>query len=425
MTMKVVISNVYADDNRGGAAITSAAIDIVQRTFPGCTVTLVAVGDDAGRIPETHRHTLRDHPDVEIVSAAVPALRGPLPAARAAGRALWWLVAPRRASTPAIRAVREADLVLGKGGQAFRVRSGMSGALALWLAMFPLLYAKRLGIPAAVYGVTVGPFEKHGGSRILTGWILRRLDLVFVRDALSYREAGKLGVKRHRRVAVPDSVLAMEPPSMDAVASIRTRLGLTGASFGAVTVNRPGPRDSAPLYGYLEAVLRPLLDDGLVDRVLVVVQTDGSVKSDRGSSQAFVDHMDDPRVTLLHEDLSARDLCALYSAASFTVGGRIHSAILSLVGGTPAYPLLRERGRKADSIFRSVGLEDDVVRLDRPAEHYAARIAEAVAAGEQRRATVRATVASARDTTWREVPMRLRGLIPVPQADSASKAVPV
>ena len=426
MGKRIVISNVYADDNRGGAAITSAAIDAVRRAFPSCEITLITIGPDPHRITESHRHTLRQHPDVQLVPAAFPVPAGRFGGVRAALRAIGYLLAPSRgAANAALTAVRNADLVMGKGGQAFRVRRGLAGACALWLAMFPLMYARRLRIPATVYSVTVGPYGRRSGTRALSGWILRRLSLVMVRDELSRDQALALGVTPERLVQVPDSVLGIDPPSAEAVREVLVRHGLQDVRFGAVTVNRPRPGEDPPLFEYLGAILLPLLDRRVVDRIVVVVQADGAVKSDYTPSKALVEHLADRRVTLLREDVSFQELSALYSGAAFTLGGRIHSTILSLVGATPAFPLQRGRARKADSIFRTLGLGDDVVRLDQPAEHHVSRIAEAVEQGERRRAAITATVTVARDACRRQTPALLRTLVDGAGCDASAQGDPL
>ena len=50
----VVVANVYGDGNRGGAAITAATIDAVNRAFGHPNIALIPVGAEMPNIADTH-----------------------------------------------------------------------------------------------------------------------------------------------------------------------------------------------------------------------------------------------------------------------------------------------------------------------------------------------------------------------------------
>ena len=62
---KVLITNVYGDDNKGGAAITWATIEAVRRAFPGSTQSLLTIST-SGELNQSHRHTRACYPDVPM-----------------------------------------------------------------------------------------------------------------------------------------------------------------------------------------------------------------------------------------------------------------------------------------------------------------------------------------------------------------------
>lgn len=371
---RVVISNVYADDNRGGSAITAATIDAVRRAFPGCAISLITTTDSAADLSVTHRHTIRSFPDVELLPALVRVKDGPLGGLRAVLRSLTLLVRPTRGRRdPGLDRLRRADLVVGKGGQAFSVRKGFRGLAGLWLVLFPLVLARRLGVPTSVYSVTVGPYAPREPSGIVAGWVLRRMDLVVVRDSRSRSEALRLGVDGTSISQIPDCVFGLTPTSSDGPRLLE-RLGLERKRFATVTTTRASPGEDPPIFWYLREMIGPLLDQGIVDEILILLHSDGPLKSDRAASDGLLRYLDDPRVRLLPDDLSYQELVALYEESAFTIGGRIHSAILSLLAGIPAFPVLRERSFKAESIFEAIGLGSWVIRLDRPPSEWVALI---------------------------------------------------
>lgn len=360
--VRVVVSNVYADDNRGGAAITSATLKLVSRSFPAARVALVSTKAEGPR--EALRFTVQDHPDVEVFPAALATRRGGLATLGALLRSLLILASPRAAarSNPTVARIVEADLVIGKGGQVFRGYT-LKGLPGLWLTALPLLIARRCGIPAVAMGVSVGPFRGLRASERLCGWILRRLSLVMTRGEESAALARSLGVPAQRVVMVPDSVFALAGPSAEAVCAIRERLDLLGVDYLCVTVTLHSHTGAAArVPDLVGTLLRLLLDAGVAARALVVVQVDGQT-SDSAYSRAIVDHVKDPRVHLMAEALSVAELLALYGGARATVGMRIHSAILSVIAGTPAFPIAVEHNKPRD-IFSTFGQAEHVIDFE-------------------------------------------------------------
>jgi polysaccharide pyruvyl transferase WcaK-like protein len=260
--------------------------------------------------------------------------------------------------------IAQADVVIGKGGQMFRTRD-RSGLVALWLAMFPLTLASRLGIPTAIYGQAFGPFREGAGQRF-SAMLLRRIDLVFLRDPRSVAIARQSGLRSARLREIPDTVFGLDWPTPQATSDVAKALELSDVDYIVVTVtDRMAEASLRPVtLEPLGEVVRGLLASGAVERVVVVMHTDGGSTSDAAGSRLFVSLCDDARVTLLEEDLPWQRLTALYAGARCVIGGRVHSNILSILAGTPAFPI-DYTADKASDIFGTFGMADRVVWLDR------------------------------------------------------------
>ncbi len=375
----VVICNVYPDDNRGGAAITSATIAAATRAIPDAKVSLITTEPRETMLSETHRHTRRTHPGVEILPSSL-ALAGHRAAVlRALLRSVVLLVVARPGRSLGLRRVQGAEVVIGKGGQAFSPRSGWGTLAGLWLTLFPLVFAWRCGVPTALYGVTVGPYRRgqNRKTRWVVAWLLRRVDVIIVRDAESMRQVQEFGIPPERIHELADAVFGLEPPDRSLARSLLEKYDLNGRPFAALTVTTPAEGEAQRLFPALDEVFRVFLDEGTIERVVVAVQTDGPTTSDLDDSRRFVESFDDPRVFLVTEDLSAKELIALYGQAEFLLGCRLHSAIFGLVGGTISLPVSRQYMRKADDIYAFVGLERLVLPVERsPAEWVATIRAE-------------------------------------------------
>jgi polysaccharide pyruvyl transferase WcaK-like protein len=408
MARNVVVTSVFADENKGGAALTAAAVQHLRDAFPGGRVTLVSVWHRAEHLPHLYRHTLNYDPAVEVLPAPVGIPAGPLAGLRMVLRTLPYFIArPGSSSPPAILRIMEADLVACKAGyHTFRDKAGLRGVLSLWMTAFPFLLATRYGIPTVVMPSAMGPFTQRL-SNWVNGWILRRTSLILARDSRSVKETAGLGVKSSRIVEVPDGAFGLIPPEPDAKATMARRYGLQGATFASVTVRALGRPEAVSAYvDRLVQVTRRLLERKVVDRVAVVVQDELDIRP----SAAFVERLADPRAVYIADDLSPVELIALYGAGAVTIGSRLHSAIFSLIGGAPAFGVSME-GTKTEGIFEGLGLGHLVVasQVFDPND-LAGQVERTVSAGEGARTQVRDSVARMRAGVSRTTEL-LRALV--------------
>jgi polysaccharide pyruvyl transferase WcaK-like protein len=356
----IVIGNVFSDHNRGGAALTAASIRAVQQALPGRPITVIVVAQPGQQLTRSHGETMRRFPDVELLPPAYPAARGPLAGLRATLGSLWAVARGRRArGSESLRRIAAAELVVSRGGYVFVDRRGFGGLLALWHTAFPIIYASRLGIPTVVFSSSIGPFRDRK-SRMLNGWILRRATLVLARDPRSYRRALDLGVPFDRVREVPDSVFALDPPTVEQCRDAARRHALEGA-VGVVTVRALVPaHERTRFLDRLAEALRIAIAEGLVDRIAVVDQMSGGEARD---SADLLARLPDDRARLISGDLSPSELMSLYSSVRFVVGCRLHSTIFAMIAGTPAV-VVSLTEEKADGIFESLGLGHFVVQAD-------------------------------------------------------------
>jgi polysaccharide pyruvyl transferase WcaK-like protein len=389
----VVVSNAFSDDNRGGAAITGSTIGLLNDAFPRWRVALESV--QAGSFRSLYRHTLRRHPQTSVLPPLVTPGRGPWPGVRAVARSLLILLFPRISRGPAMKALRQASLVVSKGGFVFVDRGGARGLMALWLTTFPLILAARLGIPFVLLGCTVGPFHERL-SRIVASICLRRARLIVVRDSRSAVEVRSIARLRGQVVESPDIVFRLSPPSTLEQEEAAQRFNLGGETFGVVTIrSRESASATIALARRLALTATDLLNWGVVQRLAVVVQTDGDMTSDRAASQQLIRLLQDPRASLIAADLSPRELMALYGKATFIIACRLHSAIFAMIAGTPAVAVSLDR-EKTEGVFEGLGLAEYVIQPDfEPAR--ASELVASLARDDSFRPRLRRTVANARE----------------------------
>jgi polysaccharide pyruvyl transferase WcaK-like protein len=363
---RVVISNVFADDNRGGAAITEATMRFANQVVPGASLRLVAVSGDATRLDTSHRHSrTRLGPDDEVLPAPF-APSGRFGGLRAVSRSILALL--RRPTSRAPRALQEiygAALTISKGGHVFVDRVGLRSLLGLWLTAYPVVYASRWGIPTIVYGASIGPFVGRM-DKALSAQILRRVTLVMPRDALSRQRLETLGVPTSQIVEMPDSVFSSDPPTTPERQTMLQTLDLAQGRYLAASARMRRPEDAQRLDLLAVSIAEAAARIACVERVVLVLQVDGRSASDAEATEYLRERLDERgvRVRVIGDDLDHRALAAVYGGAAATVACRMHSAILSVLAGTPA-TVLEMDGTKAAGVFAMLGAPEAVFPFDR------------------------------------------------------------
>jgi colanic acid/amylovoran biosynthesis protein len=328
---------------------------------------------------------------------------GPFSGLRAAIQSLP-LAFSRRAQLrhPVARRLVDARLVVSKGGYVFVDRHSYRKLLSNWLTTLPLVIAARAGVPTAAIGATIGPFTTWY-SRALNGWILRQLDLVVPRDRYSYDTALELGVAPRKLAMFPDVVFSHPGPARTLRDSIAARFDLRSRRVGVVTIAE-GPGDAEFLPALRECLVR-LVRSGVVDRILLVIQSDEDLDVTKG----FAATMPEGTTEFIEDDLSPEELIALYSEAGFVLARRMHSAIFALVAGVPTFAVAKY-ALKVQGVMLALGLEDylvDYPKVDVDALEQRIRIAmENRVEVEQR---VSAAVSSARNEL-RSIPGALESI---------------
>ncbi len=387
--MKIVMVNYWSDANKGDCSMALGTIAAFRRVAPDASFTIVPAfwrGDP--RFAEACRHLCTLVQNLRVIPTVLPLVdiqerSWPLPGivAGAFRRGLWLshlagslirLLRPR--GEEYFQAIAEADLVLSSPGSYFFViRPGLRAALerlggGFYAHAYPLLVARRLGRPYALYAQSIGPFQ---GSRLLgraTRWLIDRATYTTVRETRSKDELVRFGVRPELVRVQPDASFAMTPSTPDRIARILNRHALSGIAFMAVTV-RPWRQDGAEAYQrYISAMAQALdriLDDGLVRRIALVIMCTfhGPDELDHEAAVRLLKQMRRrDAVTMIEEDLSPPDICALLGQAKFVISTRAHALNFAAIGGTPSIGI-SYWGFKTWGFMEALGLSEFVLEM--------------------------------------------------------------
>ncbi len=240
--MKILIIEAYSAANIGSGALVENSIRLLRKNFPNCDIEVLA------QTPESI-HKLTGVPCFnELIS---------LPLGQPRMRQLLWLIrtglwmtghalavllrrigvaVPIRLYTfnhrtlTAIKKVREADLVVSVGAERINDNFYKAILFSLYMLWMVQTYGKFL----VLFPQTIGPFHFRL-TRFLSALVLRRCDLVFLRDRKSYDIIKAIGT--NGPVIVNTCDVAVLQPAVDAVEA-RSLLSEAGV-----------PEDGRPLIG--------------------------------------------------------------------------------------------------------------------------------------------------------------------------------
>jgi polysaccharide pyruvyl transferase WcaK-like protein len=390
----ILVANAWHDDNRGDSAISMATLRLLDERWPGSRIqvrTMLEPADPA-YLP-AFRHLSAEFPHVEFAGSLSPTLLAGTGLRRIRHLARWLAGVTRLAAQvlrgrpdPGIRRTLEGvDLLVLQGGSNLfdTGRGGFLGTARLLTLLHPAWAAQRLGIPTVFLGHTMGPFQT-AASRRLARTVLGGASRVVLRERRSLEELARLGVSGDRVTVTSDLAFLVEPHRSIAVEAAMARYDLQEGRFAVVAVRRHpylGTPADERLLSEVALAVRAVLDEGVVDRVAVVAHTMGPtpVEDDRAFSARLAEVAAHPSVCLVTDDFAPQEAAALYGAARFLVGVRLHAVILALLSGTPAYAVSYFTA-KAPGIMADLGLDGFVADFaDFTAEDFRARLPQLLA----------------------------------------------
>jgi polysaccharide pyruvyl transferase WcaK-like protein len=264
-----------------------------------------------------------------------------------------------------LRYVENFDLVVLNGGSNIYAERGawMLASLGrLVTILIAALAAKKSGKPFLGVGHTIGPFD-YRIPRRLARYVLGSVETLQVRDDASVQIAKALGIDAIRG---PDVAFGLEPSMSPRTLARIHDLPVPMSDSLVVCVRQHytlGPRADAALVEAIAEACRELLRTTELRQIVVVPHTVGptAIEDDRPMSRDLVLALRGSEVVEVDDDFSPNELVAFYGAARVVLSVRLHGAILSVAGGTPAFAI-EYFGTKTPGAMTSAGLPDSWVR---------------------------------------------------------------
>ena len=375
--MKILLTHAYAKDNKGDAAIISVLLQQLNNAFPTSTI-IISIYDDDTKYKDFEGHrVISNSMYISVYRFRKKALKLIYACYIEISLLLWALlyrilgysipfILPERARNIAGEYVAS-DLFVPVGGGYLRTKKGIAGSIDLLLLLNPIFIGSLLKKPIILYTQSIGPFATSF-QRWVTGVVLNRTQLIFVREGHTILTLKTIGVKAKLITRTTDAGFLFDSAKEFQLSDIiKDAEALKAKTLVGITVrkwlNQEGQNNFEKAVAKFINMITEDEDKNI--RILFIPQVTSTTHNDddRVVASRIVDLVvNKQQVFNCTDAYDHYELKKLYSCLDFLVGTRFHSVIFSLTSYVPALAI--EYEYKTSGIMNDLGLSEWVIPIE-------------------------------------------------------------
>lgn len=346
---KILLAGCHSCANRGDAAILRGIVDTISTSYPNAIIETLT------RYPEAGKFNLPEHTFIfdsawdyyqqvpetilsRIQRRFLPELLDFVSKQKGRFNFLLPSVFQQR-----LQELKDYDLVIMVGGSYFVDYYGTNNYDIMQLA-------KAKNIPVIVLGHSIGPFSIPRFNKI-TQSILARTNSIVLRESETRKLITEANFKKFNLISGGDCAWLVEPKKVElpphlqqkitqktiaitarSLAPFDKRLGITQDEFEEKMAN---------LVNWLNELGHPVV------AINTCTSLDGYHNDDRVVKNRIKQHIKNPEMFYIIEDeLNDLEIGNILGQCQITIGTRLHSAIISMRFGTPAFAVFYEHKSK-------------------------------------------------------------------------------
>ena len=276
-----------------------------------------------------------------------------------------------------IKAHSKADLFILGGGGLLQDKTSIFNLL-FWCVH--VILAKIFNKPVMCYAVGAGPIDSKFG-KILTRFVINKVDLLTVRDETSRSTLKELNIDRPPIHVTADPAVLLPPENMDRAVEILTDEGVEKKDKPLIAISLfywfhtksflpvkfvigKGlwtKKEKQKFMEFKRSMAQ--LGDYLVEKLNAHLVFISMKKSDYDAALEVTDTMKRQKdVSVLSEKYNSAETKSILGQMDLTIGMHLHSLILSASMGTPVFGLVYDP--KITGFMRLIGQEDNTYRIE-------------------------------------------------------------
>ncbi|QYJ85012.1 polysaccharide pyruvyl transferase family protein [Shewanella mesophila] len=356
---KILLAGCHSCANRGDAAILRGIVDTISASYPNAHIETLTRFPSAGRFNLPEHTFLTDrmfeyylNPNSKFFARVqhrfLPEILDWV--SRFRGRFSFMLPEAFRLQ---LNKIVEYDLVVMVGGSYFVDYYGTNNYDIMQLA-------KAKDVPVIVLGHSIGPFSIDRFNKI-TQSILSRTDAIVLRESETKKMIEKAGFTNFNLINGGDCAWLVEPKRVKLPAHIQEQLGHNTV---AITARSLAPFDKrlgitqdqfeqkmANLVNWLNERGHPVI------AVNTCTNLDSYHNDDRVVKQCINKYVRNTEMFyIIQDELNDLEIGNVLGQCQLTIGTRLHSAIISMRFGTPAFAIFYEH--KSKGVLEQLNFDD-------------------------------------------------------------------
>lgn len=263
-----------------------------------------------------------------------------------------------------LRALWNCDLLFFGGGSIIKelyASVGRSRYSTLLMVLLTVTFTHWLARkPIVMSNIGVGPLRTPWGLR-LAGWILRRVDILSVRDKKSYDTCLRIGLTPERVRLVPDAVFVTQPALLKAEehwpASKKVRIALN------LNYNIENPSNWETFMQSLESGLRAFNQHQPIELHTLPMQSQFNPENDYKVLAAFRERIPEIEVHE-HRPETFREAATIIDQCDLLLAERLHSLVMAAILNKPFLALMYDV--KVSELVNGLGMNDYAIDINQP-----------------------------------------------------------
>lgn len=255
-------------------------------------------------------------------------------------------------------------------------QSGFSGGLGLiFYPIYITLLAKLLSKPVAIYANGITPFDQRL-RKTLAKWVLNKVDLVTVRDEISYRYFKALSTKNAHIFLTADPAILLPATNREVVEKIfaKENINVKDRPLIGLMFNRkiqlfafPNVRNCEERYRKSVEFFARLVDYTITNLGATVLLLSHCIepyhqRDDRMVARdVYVNATNKHKIRLITNEYSAQELKGLLGELDLLISERTHAVIAALSMGTPSIAISRRSDTRSQALVGKMMSQENAV----------------------------------------------------------------
>lgn len=246
-------------------------------------------------------------------------------------------------------ALKESDLLLSGGGS---ILQDITSTRSIIYYLSVIILAKFLRKKVYVYANGIGPIDKKF-NRILTRWVLNRVDYISLRDDLSYKFVRDLGVTNKNIEVTADPVFTLEAASEDRVDEIlkSENIKITDKTIGFCIRDQKNIEEIKDKFA---ETIDKLIEDGYDILLVPFHNPRDNIYSSEVANRCR--HKD--KVMLIENTYSAGELMGIFKKLKLLAAMRLHSLVYAASVNLPMVGIIYDP--KVEAMVKELGIEEAI-----------------------------------------------------------------